>query len=139
MRDFAFDVRMEDGFKATPMVVGYPEVAAGRYLIIRRRGTPIRVTDLRKIAIEFDYPIRKPAVMEFESENGFMLLDLYRCIYDGYRKIYASEEDPETNGILLNRASSSGPYEIWGHYIDDLFLEGITEIAPGHFSLQIGS
>ncbi len=40
---------------------------------------------------------------------------------------------------MLNRKRSNGKYGIWGHDIDDLYLEGATEVKPGEFELAIGS
>jgi len=44
-----------------------------------------------------------------------------------YKKIYDEEEkqvgDPGTYESLYNRRESNDPYGIWGHYLDDLYLE----------------
>ena len=60
-------------------------------------------------------------------------------MYEGYKKIYAAEEDPGTEDPVLNRGRSEGPYGIYGHYLEDLILESVVEIAPGKFTLGIGS
>ncbi|GAF92717.1 unnamed protein product, partial [marine sediment metagenome] len=46
-----------------------------------------------KIKIFFDYPIKNKVYFEFESKSkkGFTRLDLFRCIYDGYMRIYREE------------------------------------------------
>jgi hypothetical protein len=39
---------------------------------------------------------------------------------------------------MFNRKQSEGPYGIWGHYITDLVLGGIT-LKNGKYYLQIDS
>jgi hypothetical protein len=49
--------------------------------------------------------------------------------YKAYKKIYNEEKqvgDPGTYEMLYNRKKSEGRYGIWGHYLDDLYLEFIT-------------
>jgi hypothetical protein len=80
---------------------------------------------------------------EFENENGFKALDFLRCVHEGYTRIYQEEEsavgDPGLIPGMSNRAPSSGPYGIWGHYMEDLVFEGAVETGPGEFELMIGS
>lgn len=83
-----------------------------------------------KIFIRFTYPLSKDTTFEYENKGGFTRLDLYRCIYEGYKKIYDEEEevvgDPGTlSQRVLNRARSEGPYGIWGHYLSELWIERI--------------
>ena len=71
-------------------------------------------------------------------------MDLFRCIYEGYKKIYDEEEaevgDPGTYDRLYNRRKSEGKYDIWGHYLNDLYVEGILyNLEEKSIDLQIGS
>ena len=83
-----------------------------------------------KIKIRFTYPLSSEQIFIYENKGGFTRLDVYRCIYEGYKKIYDEEEeavgDPGIYGNVLNRKRSDGPYGIWGHYIGELWIEGIT-------------
>jgi len=68
-------------------------------------------------------------MFDYENKGGFTRIDLFRCIYEGYKKIY-DEEEQEVGDLgiyenLYNRKESDGKYGIWGHYLDDLFLEGV--------------
>ncbi len=96
-------------------------------------------TDLPKITIYFNYPLKNPVAFHYESPNGFTYKDFYRCVYEGYTTIYKEEEDPGYVSGMLNRANSEGPYGIWGHYLGDLCLEGFDEKTPGYYTLSIGS
>lgn len=71
-------------------------------------------------------------------------MDLWRCIYEGYKKIYDEEEadagDPGSAPNLLNRGQSEGRFGIWGHYISELYIEQINYNARTRtISMFIGS
>ncbi len=95
------------------------------------------------ITITFDYPLENPAKLTFTNTGGFSRYDFFRCVYEGYRNIYAQEEaadrDPGNIPGMLNRTRSHGPYGIWGHGMSDLFLEGIIDKGAGEYDLCIGS
>lgn len=40
-----------------------------------------------KIKILFQYPLLNDELLEFESIGGFTRMDIFRCIYKGYKKI----------------------------------------------------
>lgn len=97
-------------------------------------GDKIIIPDER-ITIHFTYPLDNPVNFEYThytgTSTGFSRYDIFRCIYEGYTKIY--KEELETGKLeskesipKYNRPSSNGKYGIWGHYIDDLVIEGIT-------------
>ena len=86
-----------------------------------------KITSEEKISITFTYPLTNEVTLTFENKGGFTRLDMFRVIYEGYVKIY---EDALTQEKAYNR-----PYEIWGHDITDLFIEGVEEISPTHFKL----
>ena len=113
----------EDGSIGTPTVVDY----GSEYTRNRIVDPDELVIKEEKITIRFTYPLSVKVYLEFENEGGFTKLDLFRCIYEGYKKIYDEEEnevgDPGIYERLYNRRESHGKYGIWGHYIEDLFLE----------------
>lgn len=90
----------------------------------------------QKINIVFRYPFEKEFVFEFKANTseGFTKEYLIDCICNQYEKMYKEENEatPPTSmeermkrGGLVNRESTEGPYGIWGHDIEDLYLEGI--------------
>ncbi|MFW9822714.1 MAG: hypothetical protein ACFFE4_07260 [Candidatus Thorarchaeota archaeon] len=96
-----------------------------------------------KIEIRFTYPLSEEVLLEYEQNGGFSRKLLFRIIYEEYRKIYDEEEQVGDPGIyenLYNRRESEGPYGIWGHYLDDLYLE-IIRYDPKKkvVNLDIGS
>jgi len=54
-------------------------------------------------------------------------MDLFKHIYEDYKKIYDEEEnevgDPGTWKYAMNRGRS---YGIWNHYIGDLLIERLS-------------
>jgi len=132
--------RFEDGELGTPMVEDY----AREY----ERNTLVNPDELaikeHKITIEFSYPLSVKVYLEFEKEGGFTNMDLLRCVYEGYKKIYDEEEaqagDPGIYDMLYNRRPSHGKYGIWGHYMNDLYLEVINYNPEKRLrTLDIGS
>lgn len=131
-------------------------------LLIREFGTPkvshyadekirnalIRPNDIvirdEIISIEFSYPLHNPVSFKYTSKGGFTRLALFKCIYEGYKKIYDEEEtevgDPGTYERVMNRKPSNGKYGIWGHYMSGLFIERITyDPTTKNVSMFIGS
>jgi len=99
-----------------------------------------KICDHKHIIIEFKYPLSRGINLIYSNKDGFTRADIYRCIHEGYTQLYAMEEDPGTiNPQMLNRGFSDGPIGIWGHYISDLVIEGVTEKVPAYFTLSIGS
>lgn len=82
-----------------------------------------------KITLRINYPLSVEVIREREQKGGFSRKDLFEWIYKAYKKIYEEEEgqvgDPGTYEMLYNRKESDGPYGIWGHFLDDLYLEFI--------------
>lgn len=105
----------------------------------------------QKISIAIDYPVRDRYTFDFDAntEQGFTREFLIDCICSQYKKIYEEEnavckvssiDERMRMGGLINRESTDGPYGIWGHDIDDLYLEGITYHASTKMViLSIGS
>ena len=96
-----------------------------------------------EITITFDYPLEREAKLTFTNPGGFSRYEFFRCVYKGYKNIYAQEEavdgDPGMIPGMLNRARSDGPYGIWGHVMSDLFLEGVIDKGDGNYELCMGS
>lgn len=145
--DVTYDKGTVDEFNGCPPVCDYPE-----FLAQRVNGTPcpnhlikpdeVVITET-KINIKFEYPLTNPVTLSFVNPGGFTRFDFFRCVYEGYLNIYKEEEsadeDPGMVPGMLNRARSDGPHGIWGHVIEDLFLEGVEDKGDGNFELFIGS
>lgn len=101
------------------------------------------VTDSPEITIVFSYPLKSKFELKFTNDGNFTRKDFWRAVYEGYLKIYGEEDTAvgPTDNIpgMCNRAPSEGPYGIWGHHIDDLYLEGVREISSNKFELSMGS
>ncbi|MFW9873540.1 MAG: hypothetical protein ACFFG0_10585, partial [Candidatus Thorarchaeota archaeon] len=82
-----------------------------------------------KITLRITYPLSVEVLCEREQKGGFSRKDIFQWIYEEYKKIYKIEEekagDPGIYKMLYNRKKSEGPYGIWGHYLEDLYLEFI--------------
>jgi hypothetical protein len=122
-------------------VLDYPQI--GRKLELKDGLRAISIKP--SILIEFDYPLNNPVTIEFfrHDKAAFTLCDLFRCVYNGYKQIYAAEPEPSEQeraaSNLYNRPTTHDPYGIWGHDLGDLFFEGYEETEPGKFVLHIGS
>lgn len=151
MADFEINVirdkGTEDEFSSCPRVCEYLEFLAQRLL-----GTPCSdhlidpnelIVKESTITITFNYPLTNSIKLTFTNPGGFTRFDFFRCVYEGYLNIYKQEEsvdcDPGMMPGMLNRAKSDGPYGIWGHVIEDLFLEGVEDKGNGNYELIIGS
>ncbi len=98
------------------------------------------ITKRKNIIINFNYPLTQAVNLIYSNNEGFTRKDIYKCIHEGYTQIYSMEEDPgQVSKHCINRSQSAGPIGIWGHYIGDLVIEGVTEQRPGYFTLSIGS
>ena len=122
---------------------GSPNVSAYENEVDRdqlRNPNEIVIED-EKIWIEFTYPLSVRVEFEYNNKGGFSRLDLWRCIYEGYKRIYDEEEADAGNAPnLMNRARSGGRYGIWGHYMSNLYLEWITyDDLTKTISMFIGS
>jgi len=102
------------------------------------------------IRLMFDYPLSVSVTQTctMPDQRSWTRKDLWGAITDGYKKIYAEEDAAvgPTGAIpgMENRATSNGPYGIWGHSIDQLYIEGVTlqpatDAGPLTFRLSMGS
>lgn len=130
-----YDKGKADEWESCVRVVDYPE--RGQLDLVNPNEM---VTGLEKLVIEFDYPLSNPTALEFTSRGGFSRLNLFRCIYEGYKRIYDVEDgDPGNIPGMLNHATSDGPFGIWGHSMGDLFIEGVEINDDGTVKLHMGS
>jgi len=115
------DLRLDDD--STPTVINYNVEEMRNRLVNPNK---VVIND-EKIQILFSYPLTNKVMFTYEKRGGFTRMDLFRLIYEGYKKIYNEEEaevgDPGIYEILYNRKESDSKYGIWGHYIDDLWIE----------------
>lgn len=78
---------------------------------------------------EYDYPLSTTAKFKRKLGPKHTARNILRFAARDYKKIYDIEDgkagDPGYIKGMLNRNSSSGPFGIWGHYMGDLFFEGI--------------
>jgi len=80
------------------------------------------------------YPLHHPASFPIGPDsppNGYSLRGLVRAIAEHYADVYKVEAATATKpagnaGALENRGTTDGKYGIWGHHLEDLFLEHIT-------------
>lgn len=104
----------------TPSVIDY----AKDYLRKRLINPDEIIIEDEKITIRFTYPLSIEVLVECEKKGGFSRMDLFRLIYENYKRIYDEETaavgDPGIYERLYNRKKSEGPYGIWGHYLEDI-------------------
>lgn len=83
-----------------------------------------------KITMTITYPLSVEVRLPLEKKGGFTRLDVFKNIYEAYKRIYEEEEksvgDPGSYDNLYNRKKSEGKYGIWGHYLGDLVIESVT-------------
>ena len=97
------------------------------------------------ISIFFEYPLSHPATFEYSSETGFTRRKILECVYQGYKKIYDEEnetgvKESKDKVPIENRPRSNGKYGIWGHYIDQLFIEHLEfNVKTSLLKLGMGS
>lgn len=77
----------------------------------------------------YDYPLNTEAQFMHELTPEMTWIDLLLLAKADYEEIYRREDAAcgPTGNIpgMLNRASSNGPYGIWGHDISDLYFERV--------------
>lgn len=88
-----------------------------------------------------DYPLTRERQVEVIHDDGSAWTQdqFVAAVRKAYAEIYAAEPDPGRIAGMLNRATSEGPYGIWGHVLSDLVLEGAESKADGSWELIVGS
>lgn len=105
-------------------VVKYKPVTFSTYLhIVAAPMLNTVVTAEPDIKIRFDYPIKEIVEFEFHHDDGFTVKDIVVAVEVGYKRIYDDEEK----------------YGVWGHDMEDLFLESIETATPTLIVLGVGS
>lgn len=102
----------------------------------------------RTIRILFDYPMAVSVVITFETNSEWTMSKFLAAVHAGYRWIYDLEHKTATDQPvplsqrkgLLNRNATDGLFQIYGHDLDDLWLEGLAyNKADNLYTLGIGS
>jgi hypothetical protein len=104
------------------------------------------VATTNRISIRFDYPLTHSVILQFNGKTPWRLSDLLDSIAEGYVKIYDEEDETRTlpaqaplDSILVNRPKTDGKHGIWGHILNDLFIEGVCKGSDDVWTLEIGS
>ena len=94
-----------------------------------------QVLNVNEAYLIIDYPLTNSVEIKINSKNnnGFTRKDLIAIISEKYHEIYEIEEQTaKTKTIplkdrkeLLNRNTTDGKYDIWGHDLSDLDLSSI--------------
>lgn len=96
-----------------------------------------------EIKICYRYPLQVPCVRTHHMAAGWTRSQLCERIQADYHAIYAEEEaavgPTDTIPGMQNRAQSAGPHEIWGHYLEDLYLESVRLCRDGICYLEVSS
>lgn len=111
-----------------------------------------------KAMVFFRYPLKELVTFEvLGTEEGITREVLVDFVCNTYQRIYDEEAAGATTPVLsaeermkameargkpmlMNRQTSDGPYGIYGHDLDDLYLEGISyHPETGRVELSIGS
>ena len=124
-RPYKIELKIKDHI--SPKVVDYEKEEIKETL---KKPNKIVIKD-KETSIYFNYPLDNPVSFSYGNDKGFTNMDLFQCVYEGYKKIYDEEEvemekEVETIEGLYNRKATHGKYGIWGHYITDLYIEGMT-------------
>jgi hypothetical protein len=97
------------------------------------------------IKIKFEYPLSQPVVLEFYGKGPWRLQYLIDAVAKGYVEIYDEEDETRTlpaqapmDSILVNRPQTDGKHGIWGHILNDLYIESMHK-EDGIWHLDIGS
>ena len=106
------------------------------------------------VRIMFEYPLKNPLIYRAEAPQvfGFTRRNLIDIIVTKYHDIYQEEKDTTQIPILsmqerltaqnnlMNPNSTNGTFGVWGHDIEDLFIDGIQyDPLVNLISLVIGS
>lgn len=72
--------------------------------------------------VKFTYPLTDSSTLTITTKKkGMGALELLLTVCQEYRRIYDEEEEY----FEKNPNGDSPPYGIWGHDIEDLYLEGL--------------
>lgn len=88
------------------------------------------------------YPLS--TIVEIEIKDVETIGELLWLIAKAYKEIYKEEDEAykqqkEEPSNLINRQKSNGKYGVWGHFLEELYFEGIDIYDNGTIDIQIGS
>ena len=99
-------------------------------LIQLKDNSEMMIVDMAEtIRIQFDYPLSQPVVLEFFGKGPWRLQYLIDAVVKGYLEIYDEEDETRTlpaidmGAMLVNRPQTNGKHGIWGHILNDLYIE----------------
>ncbi|MEM6972206.1 MAG: hypothetical protein AAF577_05310 [Pseudomonadota bacterium] len=94
-----------------------------------------KAAEAEKAVIFIDYPLSEVAEVTLSPADGkaFTTGEIVAAIGEAYRAIYEAEGASQTSptpsmserGQFLNRPPSHGTFGVWGHDLEDLYLEGV--------------
>lgn len=83
------NIQLTQQHQWSPKVVGYSEPNARQNLL-----NPDKIIIKEEIIkIEYTYPLSTEVIFEYKNKGGFSRIDLWRCIYEGYKRIYEEEKE----------------------------------------------
>ncbi len=91
---------------------------------------------VKRLTVKFDYPLSNSVLVPYASYEGFALKDLIDRVCKTYQRLYWEDEETNTG---TERYKTNGKYGIWGHNLNDLYIEGIEVWSDGTVYLNIGS
>jgi hypothetical protein len=150
-RIIRFDTYAEselEWLQAREMDPDYPEREPGSPALVcfedeEMVGADDLVVPSDTIMLVLDYPLSQSTERQATSPGGFTRKGMALAILAAYREVYAEEAadagDPGLVPGLFNRARSNGRHGIWGHDIENLFLEGAELGANGTYTVIMGS
>ena len=115
------------------------------FSIVDSKGLSDVIEQTPVLRFTLTYPLTNPYVFHeiHEDGRGWTKVEFIDAVRRAYETVYATEAEasahPGQVPNLYNRATSNGPYGIWGHEIDELFLEGAERLPDGMWSIQVGS
>lgn len=87
----------------------------------------------KEATLLISYPLTKSAKCHIKTRdpNGFTRQEIIEQICENYERIYREEDEsteiePGMIPGMFNRVQTNGKYGIWGHVIEDLYIEGIS-------------
>ncbi len=148
---FAYlDESQHDNAWMTPLIVELKDEAFAQSVCIHTSdmdllgGADVVLDERGIIQVLITYPLSKPTTLTIHRDSAIDVKTFITAVASMYRAIYADEARSTrvmegTVPGMLNRNKTDGKYGIWGHGIDDLFLEGAERKADGVWHLHIVS
>lgn len=85
-----------------------------------------------------NYPLERKWKFVLSNEDDMTVKGLYEDICHVYRKIYEEEERTATNRRQSREIwRTNGDFQIWGHSIGDLYLEGLRVVRDEYDEIYV--